>query len=30
MKLSKAFTTAEEMIPTEHIKLYKNAIKIDK
>lgn len=30
MKLSKAYTTAESLIPTDHIKLYKNAIKIER
>lgn len=31
MKLSKAYpATAESLIPQEHIKLFKNAIKIEK
>ena len=30
MKLSKAYPLAESLIPSEHIKLFKNAIKIEK
>jgi len=30
MKLAKAYPDVDSLIPAEHIKLYKNAIKIDK